>query len=90
LLNSIIDSYKQEEEEKGRTADHIFLLNSIIDSYKQEEKEKGRTADHIFLLNSIIDSYKQKRKKKVYAAFIDLKKAYGVVTNQNWIHITTF
>jgi hypothetical protein len=39
LLNSIIDSYKQEEEEKGRTADHLFLLNSIIDSYKQKKKK---------------------------------------------------
>ena len=37
--------------------------------------EKGRTADHLFSLKSISDSYKQK-KKKVYAAFIDLKKAY--------------
>jgi hypothetical protein len=38
-------------------------------------KEKSRTADHIFTLKSIIDNYKTK-KNKVFAAFIDLRKAF--------------
>ena len=49
--------------------------SKIISKNKIGFMEKGRTADHIFSLKSIIDSYKQK-KKKVYAAFIDLRKAY--------------
>jgi hypothetical protein len=28
------------EEEKGRTADHLFLLKSIIDTYKQKKKKR--------------------------------------------------
>jgi hypothetical protein len=40
--------------------------------------EKNQTADHIFTLKSIINSYKSK-KKKVFACFIDLKKAFDTV-----------
>ena len=41
-------------------------------------KKGSRTADHIFLLKGIIDKYVQKR-KKMFACFVDYKKAYGNV-----------
>ena len=41
-------------------------------------REGCRTSDHLFTLKSICDKYK-KEKKKVFAAFIDLRKAYDTV-----------
>ena len=41
-------------------------------------KEGSRTADHIFTLKSIVDDYKRKN-KKVFAAFIDLRKAFDTI-----------
>ena len=37
------------------------------------------TADHIFLLQTIIEKVVKKGKKRLYAAFIDFKKAYDTV-----------
>ena len=52
--------------------------NSLISINQIGFKQKSRTVDHIFTLKSIIDTFKLKR-KKVFAAFIDLKKAYDTV-----------
>ena len=41
-------------------------------------KEQSLTSDHIFTLKSINEHYKT-QKKKVYAAFIDLRKAFDTV-----------
>jgi hypothetical protein len=41
-------------------------------------KEDSRTTDHIFTLKSIIENY-ESQKKKVFAAFIDLRKAFDTV-----------
>ena len=41
-------------------------------------KEQSRTSDHIFTLKSTIEHYKT-QKKKVFAAFIDLGKAFDIV-----------
>ena len=41
-------------------------------------KEKTRTLDHMFTLKSVIDIHKQMH-KKVFAAFIDLKKAFDSI-----------
>ena len=65
----------------------IFLNNRLIsfldlNNLKRPEQigfSKGcRTADHIFNLKTIIDSYKLK-KKKLYACFVDLRKAFDSV-----------
>ena len=39
----------------------------------------SRTSDHIFLLQTIIEKVVKKNKGKLYAAFIDFKKAYDTV-----------
>ena len=53
-----------------------FISNrSLISQNQIGFKQKSRTADHIFSLKTIIDHYKSK-KKKVFAAFIDLRKAF--------------
>ena len=55
----------------------IFDKN-LISEYQIGFKEKCRTSDHLFTLKTIIDHYK-KDKKKVFAAFIDLKKAFDTI-----------
>ena len=39
----------------------------------------SRTSDHIFLLQTIVEKVVKKNKGKLYAAFIDFKKAYDTV-----------
>ena len=39
----------------------------------------SRTSDHIFLLQTIVEKVVKKDKAKLYAAFIDFKKAYDTV-----------
>ena len=63
------------------------LYNRLSDFVKRNKilcpnqigfKEKARTADHIFSLKSIIE-YKKNHNKKVFAAFIDLRKAFDTI-----------
>ena len=66
----------------------IILLNRLtkyinqkkLISVKQIGFMKGTgTSDHIFLLQTIIEKVVRKGKKRLYAAFIDFKKAYDTV-----------
>ena len=52
--------------------------NNLICKNQIGFKERSRTADHIFTLKSIVDNFKTKH-KKVFAAFIDLRKAFDTV-----------
>lgn len=49
---------------------------SLINENQIGFKENCRTSDHLFSIKTIIDRYKS---KKVYAAFIDLRKAFDTV-----------
>lgn len=49
---------------------------SLISENQIGFKENCRTSDHLFSIKTIIDRYKS---KKVYAAFIDLRKAFDTV-----------
>ena len=49
---------------------------SLISENQVGFKENCRTSDHLFSVKTIIDHYKS---KKVYAAFIDLRKAFDTV-----------
>jgi hypothetical protein len=51
---------------------------SLISENQIGFKAKNRTADHLLSLKTIIDQYKIK-KKKVFAAFIDLRKAFDTI-----------
>jgi hypothetical protein len=42
-------------------------------------RENHRTADSIFFLQSLINKYIHKNKKKIYACFVDLRKAFDSV-----------
>ena len=44
---------------------------------------KGKsTSDHIFLLQTIVEKVVKRKKQKLYAAFIDFKKAYDTVNRE--------
>ena len=58
--------------------DEVVVKNDIIGDYQIGFKKGSRPADHLFLLKGITDHYSQKR-KKVYACFIDYRKAYDNV-----------
>ena len=71
------------------------LLNSKLYQVCETEKlihvsqigfiEKHRTTDHIFSLKTLISKYTgEKRNKKLYASFIDFKKAYDSVWHEGF------
>ena len=64
-----------------RLIEFIDIKNLI--SPEQIGFMKGKsTSDHIFLLQTIIEKVVKKNKKKLYAAFIDFKKAYDTVNRE--------
>ena len=68
LFNKVINA---------RLLEYVDTKNVL--SYNQIGfKQNSRTSDHILTLKSIIDFQKSK-KKKVFAAFIDLRKAFDTV-----------
>ena len=58
----------------------IFIDQNNVISANQIGFMKGaRTSDHIFLLQTVIEKVVKKKRGKLYAAFIDFKKAYDTV-----------
>ena len=59
---------------------NAYIENKTLISSRQIGFMKGsRTSDHIFLLQTIIEKVVKKNKGKLYAAFIDFKKAYDTI-----------
>ena len=61
-------------------------LNKIIHENQIGFKEESRNTDHIFTLKSIIEIY-ESQKKKVFAAFIDLRKAFDTVWHKGLFYV---
>ena len=57
---------------------NFVFANNLLSINQIGFKQNCRSSDHIFTLKSIVDHYKRKR-KKVFAAFIDLRKAFDTV-----------
>jgi hypothetical protein len=58
------------------------LIKIIEDQLSNSQfgfRENHRTADSIFVLKSLINKYLHKNKKKIYACFVDLRKAFDSV-----------
>ena len=68
LFNSILNARLEK----------YILKNELIRNEQIGFKAGCRTPDHIFKLKTIIDKYLNKS-KKVYACFIDLRKAFDSV-----------
>ena len=67
------------------------ILNQRLYSYLEENKilhnsqigflPENRTADHVFTLRTLLDKYVHYHKEKVYACFVDFRKAFDSVWN---------
>ena len=68
LLNSVLNNRLTS----------FLIKNNIISKTQIGFEKDSRTSDHIFTLKALIDKY-TKNKKKVYACFIDFKKAFDTV-----------
>jgi len=65
------------------------ILNQRLYSYFEEHKilhnsqigflPENRTADHVFTLRTLLDKYVHYHKEKVYACFVDFRKAFDSV-----------
>ena len=66
-----------------------LILNSRLDKFLDENKlinksqigftKNARTQDHMFVLKALIDKYTHKSGDKLYACFVDFKKAFDSV-----------
>lgn len=66
-----------------------IIMNNRFDKYLKDKdiihetqigfSKKARTADHIFVLKCIIEKYLRTKSKKLYACFIDFRKAFDKV-----------
>ena len=57
--------------------------NNLISPNQIGFMKECRTADHIFLLQTIIEKVVRKNNQKLFAVFIDFKKAYDTVNREN-------
>ena len=56
-----------------------FADNDIIHETQIGFSKKARTSDHIFVLKCIIDKYLKCGDSKLYACFVDFRKAFDTV-----------
>jgi hypothetical protein len=63
----------------NKRLDTFLMNNNIIHDTQIGSRKKARTADHLFVLKTLIDNYFNKG-KKLFACFIDLKKAFDTVS----------
>ena len=69
LFNSVLN----------RRLDSHLEKNSIIHPHQIGFCKKSRTSDHMFVLKTILDKYTNKKGGKIYACFVDFKKAFDRV-----------
>ena len=60
--------------------------NNLIKVEQIGFQKKNRTTDHILTLKAIINKYVYDSKKKVYACFVDFKKAFDSVNHKALFH----
>ena len=68
------------------------LLCSQVEKFVQNHKQIGfrkgaRTSDHLFTLRTLIEKYNQCHNgQKLYACFVDFRKAYDSVWRRGLLH----
>jgi hypothetical protein len=61
--------------------DKYLIDNNLINKCQIGFSKKTRTSDHIFVLKTLIDKYINRKGEKLFACFIDLRKAFDTVIN---------
>ena len=59
--------------------DSFLIERNIIDSCQIGCTKNARTADHMFILKTLIDKYCSKAGGRLYACFVDFRKAFDSV-----------
>ena len=59
-----------------------FVENKILHNSQIGFLPENRTADHVFTLRTLIDKYVHYHKEKVYACFVDFRKAFDSVCHE--------
>ena len=62
--------------------DNFLETNNIIHNSQIGFCKKCRTSDHVFVLKTLIDKYINRKGGKLFACFIDLKKAFDTVIHE--------
>ena len=57
--------------------------NNIINVGQTGFIKDSRTSDHILTLRTIVNKYVYDRKEKIYACFVDFKKAFDTVCHED-------
>ena len=60
----------------------FFEKHNIIDDCQIGFTKKARTSDHMFILRTLIDKYCIANKTKLFACFVDFKKAFDTVIHE--------
>ena len=69
-----------------RLKTYLYKMNTI-DKAQIGFKAKCRTSDHILTLKTLINKHvKDKNKKKVFACFVDFRKAYDSIWQEGLFH----
>jgi hypothetical protein len=58
------------------------LKHTILDERQIGLKKAARTSDHIFIIKSLFEKHCTKEHKKLYACFIDFRKAFDTVWHE--------
>ena len=69
--------------------DRLLLFKNLYcpDPIEQLGFSKGaQTNDHVFTLKTIVDKYTRKHRVKLYACFVDLRKAFDTVCRDLLLH----
>lgn len=72
LFNSVLNS----------RLDNYLVENSVIDKTQIGFQKKARTSDHMFVLRTLIEKYTNGSKSRLFACFVDFKKAFDSVLHQ--------
>ena len=60
--------------------------NKIIHPSQIVNLKENRISDHIFTLRTLIDKYVHKHNSKIYACFVDFRKAFDSVWHEGLFH----
>ena len=60
--------------------DKFLVDKNLIHETKIGFKKNSRTSDHIFVLNCLIEKYFNSGNKKLFACFVDFRKAFDKIT----------
>ena len=63
----------------NKRLDKFLIDNNIISNCQIGFTKKSRTSDHIFVLKTLIDKYTHGSNRKLFACFIDLRRAFDTV-----------